>query len=129
MARETYLEALASAMYAGRLGIGPDVREVAESARRLERGPGAVDQLLDALITRFTEGYAAAVAPLSRALRAFAERRRRQWDRRWLRLACRLAQDLWDDELWHMLATRGVRVARDTGALTCSRTRSTTWPC
>jgi DNA-binding CsgD family transcriptional regulator len=32
-------------------------------------------------------------------------------------LACRVAQDLWDDELWHTLATRGVRVARDTGAL------------
>ena len=39
-------------------------------------------------------------------------------DVRWLWLACRLAQDLWDDELWHELATRGVRVARDTGALT-----------
>ena len=38
-------------------------------------------------------------------------------DRRWLWLACRLAQDLWDDELWHVLATRGVRVARETGAL------------
>jgi DNA-binding NarL/FixJ family response regulator len=39
-------------------------------------------------------------------------------DVRWLWLACRLAQDLWDDELWHDLASRGVRVARDTGALT-----------
>jgi DNA-binding CsgD family transcriptional regulator len=39
-------------------------------------------------------------------------------DVRWLWLACRLAQDLWDDELWHVLATRGVRVARETGALT-----------
>jgi DNA-binding CsgD family transcriptional regulator len=32
-------------------------------------------------------------------------------------LACRLAQDLWDDELWHVLASSGVRVARETGAL------------
>jgi ATP/maltotriose-dependent transcriptional regulator MalT len=32
-------------------------------------------------------------------------------------VACRLAQDLWDDELWHTLATRGVRLARETGAL------------
>ena len=38
-------------------------------------------------------------------------------DSRWLWLACRLAQDLWDDELWHVLATRGVRVAREAGAL------------
>ena len=68
-------------------------------------------------MTRFTEGYAASVAPLSRALRAFAEPDGGGEDRRWLWLACRLAQDLWDDELWHVLATRGVRVARDTGAL------------
>ena len=33
MARETYLEAIASAMFAGRLGTGPDQREVAEAAR------------------------------------------------------------------------------------------------
>jgi DNA-binding CsgD family transcriptional regulator len=38
-------------------------------------------------------------------------------DVRWLWLACRLAQDLWDDELWYVLATRGVRVARETGVL------------
>ena len=68
-------------------------------------------------MTRFTEGYAASVAPLSRALRAFCEPDGGGADRRWLWLACRLAQDLWDDELWHVLATRGVRVARDTGAL------------
>src|SRR5262249_32252133 len=27
------------------------------------------------------------------------------------------AQEIWDDELWHDLATRGVRIARETGAL------------
>jgi DNA-binding CsgD family transcriptional regulator len=119
MARETYLEAIASAMFAGRLGTGPDAREVAEAARASNpvQAPGAADLLLDALVTRFTEGYAASVAPLSRALRAFGEADAGGQDRRWLWLACRLAQDLWDDELWHVLATRGVRVARDTGAL------------
>jgi len=119
MARDTYLEAMASAMYAGRLGTGPDEREVAEAARAATRAQasGAADLLLDALVTRFTDGYAAAVAPLSRALRAFAEPDALGEDRRWLWLACRLAQDLWDDELWHVLATRGVRLARDTGAL------------
>jgi len=38
-------------------------------------------------------------------------------DVRWLWLGCRLAQDLWDDELWYVLATGGLRVARETGAL------------
>jgi DNA-binding CsgD family transcriptional regulator len=119
MARETYLEAFASAMFAGRLGTGPDEREVAEAARSANRGPalGAADQLLDALVTRFTEGYAASVAPLAQALRAFGEPDGGGKDRRWLWLACRLAQDLWDDELWHVLATCGVRLARETGAL------------
>jgi DNA-binding CsgD family transcriptional regulator len=119
LARETYLEAIASAMFAGRLGTGPDEREVAEAARAANRvrALGAADLLLDALVTRFTEGYAASAAPLLRALRAFGEPEGGGEDRRWLWLACRLAQDLWDDELWHELATRGVRVARDTGAL------------
>jgi DNA-binding CsgD family transcriptional regulator len=119
MARETYLEAIAAAMFAGHLGTGPDERAVAEAARRSNRVPamGAADRLLDALVTRFTEGYAASVAPLSRALRAFGEPDGGGEDRRWLWLACRLAQDLWDDELWHVLATCGVRLARETGAL------------
>ena len=40
MARETYLEAIAAAMFAGRLGTGPDEREVAEAARASTRAPG-----------------------------------------------------------------------------------------
>ena len=61
MARETYLEAIASAIFAGRLGTGPSEREVAEAARASNRTQalGAADLLLDALVTRFTEGYAA----------------------------------------------------------------------
>ena len=119
MARETYLEAIAAAMYAGRLGTGPDAHEVAGAARASTRvqDPGPADLLLGALVTRFTDGYAASVAPLSDALRAFGGPDGGGADRRWLWLACRLAQDLWDDELWHVLATRGVRVARATGAL------------
>jgi DNA-binding CsgD family transcriptional regulator len=119
LARETYLEAIASAMFAGRLSSGPDERKVAEAARASLDGhaQGAADRLLGALVTRFTGGYAASVAPLSRALRAFGEPDGGGEDRRWLWLACRLAQDLWDDELWHVLATRGVNLARDTGAL------------
>ena len=120
MARETHLEAIAAAMFAGRLGDYPGVREAAEAAQAAPAAPQpprAIDLLLDALVTRFTEGYAASVTPLSRAVRAFGEPVGGGEDRRWLWLACRLAQDLWDDELWHVLATRGVRVARDSGAL------------
>ncbi|MGZ4248040.1 MAG: helix-turn-helix transcriptional regulator [Solirubrobacteraceae bacterium] len=119
MARETYLEAIEAAMFAGRLGTGAAEREVAEAARASspEKADGAADLLLGALVTRFTEGYAASVAPLSRALHAFDGSDGCGADRRWLWLTCRMAQDLWDDDLWHVLATRGVRVARETGAL------------
>jgi len=122
MARETHLEAITAAMFAGRLGGTPDVREAAEAAQSApaaQEPPRAIDLLLDGLATRFTEGYPAGVPPLRKALGAFRHvEGLTATDVRWLWLACRLAQDLWDDELWHDLATRGVRVARDTGALT-----------
>ena len=121
MARETYLEAMAAAMFAGRLGDGPSVREAAEAARAgpaAPQPPRAIDLLVDGLATRFTEGYAAGVPPLRNALAAFRDvNGSTARDQRWFWLACRLAQDLWDDELWYVLATRGVRIARETGML------------
>jgi DNA-binding CsgD family transcriptional regulator len=121
MARETHLEAMAAAMYAGRLGDNPGVREAAEAAQAAPAAPQpprAVDLLLDGLATRFTEGYSAGVPALRKALDPFLRvEGLTARDARWLWLACRLAQDLWDDELWYELATRGLRVARDTGAL------------
>ena len=108
-------------MFAGRLGGRPDVRDVGIAARAAPAAPQpprAIDLLVDGLATRFTEGYEAGVAPIRRALEAFlAVGEPAQDDMRWLWLACRLAQDVWDDELWHELATRGFRVARETGAL------------
>jgi DNA-binding CsgD family transcriptional regulator len=119
LARETYLDAIAAAMFAGRLNTGPNEREIAEAAAasRRERAAGRADLLLDSLVTRYTDGYPQSVAPLSSALRAFTEADLQEDDARWLWLACRLAQDLWDDELWYALATRAERVARATGAL------------
>jgi DNA-binding CsgD family transcriptional regulator len=120
LARDTYLEGISSAMSAGRLNAGPGERELAEAAsRRAEvQDPGAIDLLLDGLVVRFTDGYAAAAAPLSHALRALGDLDGEDVDRHWLWLSCRLATDLWDDELWFALATRAVRDARDAGALT-----------
>jgi DNA-binding CsgD family transcriptional regulator len=121
MARETHLEAIVAAMYSGRLGNGPDVGQTARAAQAspaAPQPPRATDMLLDGLATRFTAGYAASVPPLRTALETF---RRVEGpstrDARWLWLACRLAQDLWDDELWYELAAGGLRVARETGTL------------
>ena len=119
LARETYLEALAAAIFAGRLSGPVGVREVAEAARAAPPAPApprASDLLLDGLVTRFTEGYAAGVAPLRRALEAFAPGA--EGDPRRLWMACRVAPELWDDERWHVLTTHGTRLAREAGALT-----------
>jgi DNA-binding NarL/FixJ family response regulator len=121
MARETHLEATAAAMFAGRFGVDPGVRQAAAAAQAAPPAPEpprAIDLLLDGLATRFTEGYSAGLPPLRRALEAFrAAEGSTGGDVRWLWLACRLAQDLWDDELWYVLATRGLHVARETGAV------------
>ena len=119
LARETYLEALGAAIFAGRLGSGIGVSEAANAARGAPAAahPRAIDLLLDGLGTRFTKGYSEAVPPLRRALGALRHGSRGGEDSRWLWLACRVATDLWDDESWHELATRQLQSARDAGAL------------
>jgi DNA-binding CsgD family transcriptional regulator len=118
LARETTLEALAAAIFAGGLGEGQDVLAIARDAAPASQTRGPSDLLLDGLATRVTAGYAAGVAPLREALDAFRRADANDVDaNRWLWLACRVAADLWDDAIWAELATRGVRLARDAGAL------------
>ena len=121
LARETFLDALGAAIFAGRLGNRPGRAEIAAAARAAPSGPQpprTIDLLLDGLACRFTEGYVAAVRPLRRALQAVRERDGAATDElRWLWLACRIASELWDDEAWDELATRQVAIARETGAL------------
>jgi DNA-binding CsgD family transcriptional regulator len=121
MARETHLEAMAAAMFAGRFAESLGVREAGEAAKAAPAAPAPprpIDLLLDGLATRFTEGYAAGLPLLRTAVDAFRDvDESAVSDVRWLWLACRLAQDLWDDELWYELASHGLRVARATGAL------------
>jgi DNA-binding CsgD family transcriptional regulator/tetratricopeptide (TPR) repeat protein len=116
LARDTHLQALEAAMFAGRLGGGGGVREAAEAARAAPPAhgpPRAVDLLLDGLATLLTEGWAAGVPLMRRALTAVEE----EDELRWLGLAWTIAADLWDDEATSALATREVELARETGAL------------
>jgi len=120
VSRETYLEALAAAILVGGLGLSRGTAEVAEAVRAgppAQLPPLTTDLLLDALAVRYTEGYAAAVEPLKQALQAFCDAGSSDAITRWLWLACRIARDLWDDEIWHTLTTRGVQFARDAGAI------------
>ena len=126
LARETHLEALGAAMWISGLNGPGGVLEAAEAARAAPSGPDpprAVDVLLDAFALRFTEGYAAAAPTLTRALKLFLalnvgtdEASRWLWLAR-SRVSGNVALEVWDDESWHAVAARQVRVARDTGAL------------
>jgi DNA-binding CsgD family transcriptional regulator len=119
LARETYVEALRAASVAGRLGGG--MLAAATAARNAPPGPGAargIDLLLDGLAIRFTDGYAASAPALKQALSAVRdEGGSAAQDVRWPWTARRVAPDLFEDEIWHTLATRNVKIARDTGAL------------
>jgi DNA-binding CsgD family transcriptional regulator len=117
LARETCLEALAAGIFAGGGVSGRDVLHVVRAAP-VESTPAATDLLLNGLATRVTQGYPAAVPALKDALESF---RRDDGNsaatNRWLWLACRVAADLWERDIWDELAARGVRRARETGAL------------
>jgi DNA-binding CsgD family transcriptional regulator len=122
LARRTYLDALSAATFAGRLAVrtGVGVAEVAQAARRTppSREPDIGDLLLDALSTRFSDGYAAAARLAKRALRAFRGTEITVDEGlRWFWLADAVAADLWDDESWDVLASHHVRFAREAGAL------------
>jgi AAA ATPase domain/Bacterial regulatory proteins, luxR family len=125
-AREAHLEALGAAVWAGDLDRPGGTREAAQAARAAPPGPDpprAIDILLDAFALLFTEGYAAAVPVLTRALGEFVALDVDADEvSRWLWLAgsragAITALELWDYESWDGLAARQVQFARDTGAL------------
>jgi DNA-binding CsgD family transcriptional regulator len=120
LARETYLEGLTAALFAGHLATGGDQVEVAEAARALPPAPQparAPDLLLDGLALLITEGSAAGVPVLKGAMSAFrsadlsAEETLRWWQ------APHIAFVAWDYESADELSARQIKIARDVGAL------------
>jgi len=120
LARETYLEALSSVVFAGHLAHDPGWRQVGEAARAAPSAvmPRALDGLLDALALRLTEGFAASAPMIDRVLTIFCgEDVPVQESLRWLLLAGVIAADLWDLERWQQVTARHVSITRDAGAL------------
>ncbi len=125
LARETYLEALTAAMYAGRLGAPGLLAEIAEAGRaavgevaELHR---PIDYLLRGMSTRIVDGPGAGSADLSAALELWNEHAQ-QYAGQWLYWPFPIAQEsaaheMWDDEVLERIATDTVRRARDAGAL------------
>jgi DNA-binding CsgD family transcriptional regulator/tetratricopeptide (TPR) repeat protein len=119
LARETYLDALMAAQFAGRLAPGV-VLQVAEAARAAPASPAprAPDLLLDGFAVMITEGHRPAAPLLKRALNAFLKGDiTENGGFRWLWLAMEAAQEVWDYDAWHDLAIRLVETVREAGAL------------
>jgi DNA-binding CsgD family transcriptional regulator/tetratricopeptide (TPR) repeat protein len=121
LARETYLEALSAAMFAGRLAApGGGARDVARAAGAAPALPAArgPDVLLDGLVMLHSEGYEAAAPILRRAQSAFDAAGMPATEQlRWKWLATVSAVHLWNDSLWETLSERHVQLAREAGAL------------
>jgi DNA-binding CsgD family transcriptional regulator len=120
LARDTYLDALCAALFAGRLASGAGARHVAHAVRTTPppSTPRTIDALLDALAALFTDGYTRAAPMAHRAVEAVAggelsldEALRFGW------LAAAMAASLWDDGCWDVLSARHLETVRRTGAL------------
>jgi DNA-binding CsgD family transcriptional regulator len=123
LARATYLDAMYAAAFAARLATpGTDVRTVARAARAAPRSTStatAPDLLLEGLATNYTEGYAAGLPVLRRALAAFGPATMpADQELRWLSWAYGTAFDVWDDEQCEVLSQRYLELAQRLGALT-----------
>ena len=127
--RESYLEALAAVMYAGRLGEPGALSEVAASARVAIGGerelPRPVDYLLKGIAERISGGVRAGAGPLRIALDRMREQAQSADSSvgRWLAVPAfpilqeSAAHELWDDTIIVDLSTAAVQHARDAGAL------------
>jgi DNA-binding CsgD family transcriptional regulator len=119
LARETYLDALWAAQFAGRLARGGQLLEVAQAALAAPRLPQAraCDLLLEGSATALVKGYSAGVPVLKEAVRAFCRADAPGEEAlRWWTFGAVAAQYLWDHESADTLSARHIQLARETGA-------------
>lgn len=125
LARETYLEALTGAMYAGRLGAPNLLLDVAsagaDAVGRLTDLQRPIDYLLRGMTARIIDGPGAGSADLLAAQdlwNAAAEQNPGQWLYWPFPIAQEsAAHEMWDDQVLERIATGILRRARDAGAL------------
>jgi DNA-binding CsgD family transcriptional regulator/tetratricopeptide (TPR) repeat protein len=121
LARQTYLDAWAAALFAGnsaRAGTLGDVCRAARSAPPPATAPRPSDLLLDGLALLVTEGRAQAEPLLRRAAQVFAEEETtREEGQRWGWVATCAAIVVWEEEHYHAIVVRQLQSAREAGLL------------
>ena len=119
LARETYLEALTAAIFAGSLaapGSRPHEVATAASAAPPARKPRVPDLLLDGFAALFSGAYWLA-APVLRQAQSEIEDMSQTEQLRWMWGATVAAQHLWDAEGWERLSSLHLEMIRETGRL------------
>ncbi|MBW9206692.1 AAA family ATPase [Mumia sp. zg.B53] len=122
LSRDTYLDAWAAALFAGRLagegGSLLDVSRAVATAPDPLNHPLPCDLLLEGLALVFTDGRPAAVPALRRAVAAFVSGDVSEDEvLRWGWLASRAANLIWDYDRGLEIGMAAVRLARSSGAL------------
>lgn len=117
LSRATYLDALQAAWFAGRLASGGAALEVARAALASPKSQSCSpsDLLLDGLVAHFTDGYAAGVPLLRRAVDAARDASAAGEKQHWM-FAVATAH-LWDFESYEVLSARNLEMVRAAGAL------------
>jgi DNA-binding CsgD family transcriptional regulator len=122
LARETYLDGWSSALFAGRFATTASMHEVSREARAAPKPAGLrrpSDLLLDGFAIALTDGRSSAAPVLEQAATGFAGGDVSTEEvLRWGWLATAAAVMVWDYDTCLAVATRGVELAREAGALT-----------
>jgi DNA-binding CsgD family transcriptional regulator len=119
LARETYLTAWGAASLAEDDAARDVLVDICRAVRALPPPQSATiprDLLLDGFALLITEGHAAAVPTLQRAVRAVADIPAEDV-LRWGWMAAGASAAVWDHEGWFASCTRQAQVVRDAGAL------------
>ena len=118
LARDTHLEALEAAIWAG----PEEAQQIARAAQALPPAsspPTVTDLLLEGYCARSTAGYHASLGPLRAAVAALrADDLDPEMGLQWFGLGIPAAGSLWDERAVYDLSDRMVRTARALGALT-----------
>ena len=122
LARETYLDALTAALFAGRLAVDASAQVVARAALaapRSDEPARASELLLEGLALLITGSYKSGTAALQQAMTAFrSDEVPVQELLRWGWVAGSSAGIMWDYDSWDALTARQEQLARELGALT-----------
>jgi DNA-binding CsgD family transcriptional regulator len=119
-ARDTYLDAMRAALFAGRFATDTNLRDVAVAVRGIvwPDTPRVPDLILKAFATLIVDGYSAGMSSSQRTVAALRDTEvLAAEDLGWLVLGAQLAVTLWDEEASDELTERQLRLARETGAL------------